>query len=167
MLQNNTFLDFFIRSYQWVSCSLYPIKLSCYSNPSFLNAVVISVKVHLPSIICSLFFHHTCIFVRTREKNMLSSCVLFGWDLTDSSPSPHSLHLSVRWVSSPPGWGASLPHPVPWAVSWLVRGGTAGGIHHRFTVGPGEAYHGKTERRTPGQWLKMQDEVQNRLVEEI
>lgn len=79
-----------------------------------------------------------------------ASCV---WYLVTLSPLPHSLHLSVRWVSPPPGWGASLPHPVPWAVSWLVRGGTSGGFHHWLTVGPGEAYHGKTEQRTPGQWF--------------
>lgn len=76
------------------------------------------------------------------------------WPLSSSSSSSsHSFHLCLRWVSSPPGRGASLPHSVSWAVSWLVRGGTAGGFYHRLTVGPGEAYHGKTERKTPGQWF--------------
>ena len=97
-----------------------------------------------------------------------------GCIISDPTASPpHSLHLSVRRVSPPPGRGASLPHPVPWAVSWLVRGGTSGGFHHRFTLGPGEAYRGKTERRTPGppawaqaDWQReMQVEVQGRLRE--
>lgn len=50
-----------------------------------------------------------------------------------------SLYFCVWWVSFAPGWGASLPHPVSWAVTWLVWGRTSGGFHHRFTVGPREA----------------------------
>lgn len=113
-----------------------------------------------------------CIVDSREGKHYDYYCHASGCIISDPTASPpHSLHLSVRWVSPPPGRGASLPHLVPWAVSWLVRGGTSGGFHHRFTLGPGEAYHGKTERRTPGppvwteaDWQReMQGVVQGRL----
>lgn len=52
-------------------------------------------------------------------------------------------------MPAPPGRGASLPHAVSRAFSRLVRGGAAGGVHHRLSVGPGEANYGETELSAP------------------
>lgn len=99
-----------------------------------------------PQLMCEASFTSFSQMVGVNMQGILER-VLVSQDLL--LVSPRSLHLGVRRVSSPPGRGAALPQPVPGALPGLVRGGPAGGFHHRLTVGPGEADHGEKPQLPP------------------